>query len=357
MKQKKTCKMQPPAGRTVLTALVLLALLFLLSALLLAGEEPASSSPPPSPASTLPVVTPPPAAAATPRPGWDAAQTLRLLHSADGTVEELSLSDYLWGVVAAEMPASFLPEALKAQTVAARTYCLRQRAQRKSAHPDADVCDDFTCCQAFLPREAASVNWGGDAQRYTDKIALAVQDTDGLVCLYGGELIDAVFFSSASEQTCDAKSVWGKDVPYLSSVATPEGSEVPGFHTLVDLTPEDFSQTFLAAHPDADLSGDPAGWFSGLTRDSSGIVKSLQVGGVDVSGGEMRALFSLRSARFSVDAGAERVSFSVTGYGHGVGLSQYGSNALAGEGRNFEEILKWYYTGVSVAGMPQSYVN
>ena len=123
---------------------------------------------------------------------------------------------------------------------------------------------------------------------------------------------------------------------------------MPNYHSSVTLTAEDFKTRFLAEYPGADLSGTPASWFSHWTRGASGAVSTVDVGGVTVSGPALRTLFSLRSAHFTAEAGADSVTFSVTGYGHGVGLSQYGANALAKQGKTYEEILKWYYTGIEL---------
>lgn len=334
--------------KAVAVSLALLALLFLLPLLML-PEEPDAS---PRPTATLPVLAAPTAAATaavTPVPGWDAGQSVRLQRS-DGSVETLPLDQYLWGVAAAEMPASFRSEALKAQVVCARTYCVHQRQNAPDKHPDADVCTDFTCCQAYLTQEQAAQSWGGEAGRYTDKIAAAVRDTDGLLCLYNGQPIDAVFFSSSAGRTSAAAEVWGADVPYLTAVDSPEGEEVPGWRTVVTFPPAEFAARFQTSCPQADFSGAPETWIQGLTTDSSGAVKAVTMGGVEVTGGQARTILGLRSAHFTAEATEAAVTFHVTGYGHGVGLSQYGANALAGEGKGFEEILEWYYTGVTVGG-------
>lgn len=278
---------------------------------------------------------------------WDNRQKVRVLVG-EGKVEEMTMADYLWRVVAAEMPASFEPEALKAQTVAARTYTLSKLARTSEKHPDADVCTDITCCQAYITPEEAAVNWGDNARAYTDKIAAAVADTDGLAALWQGQPIQALFFSSAAGKTVDAVEVWGNSVPYLTSVDSPEGKEVPNYHTTVTVPVEEFRAKLLEQYPDADLSGEPSGWFTNLTNRSGGGVESVDVGGVTVAGTALRTLFGLRSASFTVTADAANVNFSVTGYGHGVGMSQYGANAMAKAGSSFEEILTWYYTGTQV---------
>ena len=128
----------------------------------------------------------------------------------------------------------------------------------------------------------------------------------------------------------------------------PEGEEVPNYHSQVVLTAEEVRTAALAQYPGADLSGDPSGWFSQPVENSAGGVASVDLGGVTLTGSEVRTLFGLRSASFSVSWDGEAFTFDVTGYGHGVGMSQYGANAMAREGSDFEEILTWYYTGTEV---------
>ena len=326
--------------QVVATALALLLALFLMPLLLVPqgeGELPAEQGGLPLDRTVV-----------TPGPSLDSGRQVKV-KLADGRVETMAMDDYLWRVVAAEMPAAFEPEALKAQAVAARTYTCAKMERTTSAHPEADVCTDVACCQACRTPEEAAASWGANARMYTDKIAAAVADTDGLAVLYGGKPIQAVFFSSADGRTVDAVEVWGNAVPYLTGVDSPEGEEVPNYHSTVTLTAEACKAKLLAKYPGADLSGDPSGWFSNTVSNSAGGVESMKVGGVTVSGQALRTLFALRSTSFTVSAGAEGVTFAVTGYGHGVGMSQYGANALAREGKRCEEILKWYYTGVEVA--------
>lgn len=329
-------------ARSAVLGVMLVVFLFLLPLLLLPGEgkEP---EPPAESQTSVPSAEP----GLAPVAGWDREESLRLLRT-DGTVEELTLEEYLWGVTAAEMPASFRLEALKAQTVAARTYCLYQQAGEGEKHPGADVCGDYTCCQAYLTPEQAAVGWGERTEEYTEKIRRAVEETDGLLCLYDGAPIDAVFFSSAGGRTSDAAAVWGTDVPYLQAVDSPEGEEVPGWQTMVTFTPEEFTSRLRSVYPAAVLGEDPEKWFHDMATDDSGMVTTVGVGDVSMSGGQARSLFGLRSAHFTAAATGEGVTFWVTGYGHGVGLSQYGANAMASEGKSFREILEWYYKGATV---------
>ncbi len=329
------------------TGLVLLLLLFLLPMLLLRGEPlvtPGGETVQESGGLPLDreVVTAPPESA-------DAALSVTV-DTGEGGVVTLSMEEYLWRVVAAEMPASFESEALKAQTVAARTYTVAKMEQTVQAHPDAQVCTDIACCQAYIDPAQAAANWGENAQSCTQKIADAISQTDGMVILYQGQPIQAVFFSSAAGRTVDAVEVWGNAVPYLTGVDSPEGEEdVPNYHSTVTIPAEEFKSRLLAAYSGADLSGDPAGWFQNTVCNSAGGVDTVEVGGVTLTGQQVRALFELRSANFTVTAGEDGITFTVTGYGHGVGMSQYGANALAKQGKSWEEILKWYYTGVEIA--------
>ena len=326
-------------------ALFLLAGLFLLPLLLWGGERiPAEAAESPAPTGGLPLDR----VVVHPEAEVDGKTTVRV-SLGEGEVLALPLDKYLWRVVAAEMPASFELEALKAQTVAARTYTLSKMGRTVANHPDADVCSDINCCQAYLDPETANRQWGERAGEYSEKIAAAVAETDGMAALYGGVPIQAVFFSSAAGRTVDAVEVWGNSVPYLTGVDSPEGeADVPNYHSSVTVSPEEFREKLSAQYPQADLSAPAAEWFGQPVYNSGGGVDSLEIGGVSVPGSALRTLFGLRSANFTVEVGTDGITFSVTGYGHGVGMSQYGANTLARQGMNYEEILKWYYTGIEV---------
>ena len=276
----------------------------------------------------------------------DSARTLRVL---DGdTVTEMSFSEYLQGVLRAEMPASFREEALCAQAVAARTYTCYKMLGGGNHGDTADICTDHTCCQAFLPKDRAAENWGDHAERYEAKIENAVSATDGQVMLYNGVPILAVFHSSSASETWSSGEVWTQDLPYLQSVSSPEGEEVPNYYSTVELTEAEFREKFLAAHPEAELSGPASGW----VRDPvlRGVhVEEITIGGVTVPGPSVRSIFGLRSASFEIEAKGGKMVFYVTGYGHGVGLSQYGANAMAEAGSSWREILEHYYTGIAIA--------
>ena len=142
--------------------------------------------------------------------------------------------------------------------------------------------------------------------------------------------------------------MWGNSVDYLKSVESPEGEEVPNYHTQVVLSAEEVKSRTLTSYPGADLSGDPSGWFGAVNQGEGGAVSSVLLGGITLTGSQVRSLFELRSPSFAVAWDWTNFTFSVTGYGHGVGMSQYGANAMAKAGSTFQDILTWYYTGAQV---------
>ena len=324
--------------QNIAAAWLLLGAVFLLPVLLIRGEPLAGQ--------TGETATLRPMYQIRPAGELDSSRTVTVLME-DGSVEELSLSDYLWGVVAAEMPASFELEALKAQAVAARTYWVIQSGSGK--HNTAQICADSGCCQAYISRSAAAAGWGDKALAWQLRVAWAVEQTDGLCVTYEGKPIQALFFSSAPGSTVDARAVWGRVVPYLVGVESPEGEEVPNYHSQLTVTTKEFRALVAGQYPDAQLTGPAAGWLSEFVREPSGTVNTVKVGGVTLTGGQVRKLLGLRSACFAVSVSGQNMTFHVTGYGHGVGMSQYGANALAQQGKSFADILTWYYTGTEVS--------
>lgn len=287
---------------------------------------------------------PPETAAPTQRPALAAAsESLRVLHGDE--LFTLDMEEYLIGVVAAEMPADFEPEALKAQAVAARTYA-RYCAETKR-HPEADVCTDFACCQAWRSDEELRASWGEGYEARHEKVAEAVRETAGELLCYEGRAIFAAFHSSSAGRTEDCGAIWS-ELPYLVSVMSPEDAEsVPGYVSTLTLKPLDLRDTLLYAHPEADFSGPPESWLGEIQRDNSGRVANVELGGARFSGVELRQLFSLRSTAFTLRYDGDFI-FTVTGFGHGVGMSQYGAEVMAREGRSYREILAHYYPGTEL---------
>ena len=330
-------------------SLLLLAALFLLPLRLL----PDGQADAPSPDSTAPEVSDIPTPTSPPSDDSPSSPTavdrqLRLQVLQNGVCQELDLETYLTGVLRAEMPASFAPEALKAQVVAARTYTLYQ-LQNGGNHTDADICTNPACCQAWLDEETSRQNWGASADLYEEKIRTAVRETDGQAMFYSGEPILAVFHSSSSGLTRPAGQVWQNDLPYLQAVASPENAAtIPNYYSRVEFSAEEFRTLIHAAYPNADLSGSLHTWLTQRVADDAGNVDTLCVGGITVRGNRLRGILGLRSACFDWAVENDRLVFFVTGYGHGVGMSQYGANAMANNGADWTEILHHYYSNISI---------
>lgn len=223
------------------------------------------------------------------------------------------MGDYLWRVVAAEMPASFEPEALKAQAVAARTYSPEQGPHLQP--PRRGPVHRLQLLPGLDRPADAQSNWGDRAVTYTNKITAAVAETGNQVILYEGQLIDAVFHSSSASATQDAVEVWGNSVPYLQSVDSPEGENVPNYQSQATLSSQEFQDLFLEARPEADLSGAPSTWVGDTQYNDGGSVHTITIGGVTVTGAQARQIFNLRSAAFSVSYADGTFTFDVTGFG------------------------------------------
>ena len=259
-------------------------------------------------------------------------------------VIELSASDYITGVVAAEVPVAFMPEALKAQAVAARTY-LQRALNGSSKHDNADICSSPDCCQAYKSDDELKEKWGKNYDKFIKVVKTAVEETDGEYLSYEGEPAMAVFHSSSNGQTEDSDAIWG-DYPYLVSVSSPETEkDVPNYISTLTLRDIDFRDTILYLKPEADMTADADEWIEKTDVDQSGRVASMTIGGVKFTGRELRELFSLRSTAFEIKHENGEFKFIVTGYGHGVGMSQYGANVMAKGGADYKEILSHYYPG------------
>lgn len=332
------------SGQIVSVALALTGAIFASAGVFITPIQPQATSPE---ANLEPVTLVEPLAQASPEPSdLDDALTLQVLDN--GTVVEMTLGTYLIGVVSAEMPASFELEALKAQACAARTYTLYQM-QGHSSHDQADVCTDSTCCQAYIDDATAAANWGTMAEAYASRIRTAVQSTNGETVNYNDSPILAVFHASSASQTRQAGDVWVSDLPYLQSVSSPETPDsVPDYQTQVSFTVSALQQQLQTAFPHGDFSTDPQTWLQSPVLDASGSVDTLLVGGVDVQGTALRGALGLRSACFTWELQNDTMLFTVIGYGHGVGLSQYGANIMAQQGADYLEILNHYYTDVTI---------
>ena len=251
----------------------------------------------------------------------------------DGAVEEMELSTYLTGVLISEIPGSFHMEAKKAQAVVARTYALR-RYGGGNKHPGA-VCTDSRCCQGYTdPGAFADEETVASARQ-------AVEETEGLVLVYEGQLIDATYFSTSGGMTEDAVAVWGSDVPYLQSVESPGEEAAAHYEDTVFFTKSQL-ETALG------ISLGNGKWIGAITYTEGGGVASVSIGGKSFKGTEVRSALGLRSTAFTAVQENGGISFNTKGYGHRVGMSQYGAQAMALEGKGYEQILAHYYLGTEL---------
>lgn len=270
------------------------------------------------------------------------------------TVEEIPLEDYVLGVTASEMPASFHIEALRAQAVAARTYALakveKSASGNSQAHPLAPLCDG-THCQVFrTEKELLQIKgqaWMDDKEAGLPQVKQAVQTTKGQVMYYQGELVQQPLFHSASgERTENSEDVFTASVPYLRSVESGEYEDGAYEGETVSMGLSDFIKK--AAAQDGAAAGAASDTIRILSRSEGGRVERMQVGGATFSGREIRELFGLRSANFTVEISAAQITFTTFGNGHGVGMSQYGANGMGQAGNDYRQILGHYYSGIEV---------
>ena len=283
------------------------------------------------------------------KPSFDEKTVVTVLRG--GEKESMNLREYLIGTVAAEMPASFPEEALKAQAVAARSYALYKIENDKNnpKHAGADLCDDASHCAAFFDIKSQGKSfWGNNEKEYAERIEAAVKSTDGVVAACDGKVIAAVFHSASSEITEAAASVWGDDYSYLKSVESPGGDDAPDYYGTVAVKLEDFTSVIKNRYKNADFSGPAALWFGETTRSPAGGVITLECGKTVIKGTEIRELFGLNSTNFKIEVTQNEVIFTTKGRGHGVGLSQYGARYMALSGATFDEIIKHYYNGVEL---------
>lgn len=267
----------------------------------------------------------------------------------DGEQTEMPLHEYLVGVLLAEMPASFEMEALKAQAVAARTFTLKQIANGKH---DGAICTQSSCCQAWISTTDYLAADGSGGEGAVKKMEQAVTETDGYVVEYNGMLIDAVFFSCSGGMTEAAVEVWGNDVPYLQAVESPGEEDAAPYTDTLTVSVDTFRQVMEELSEDVDLTGSPDTWFAVPAYTAGGGVDTVAIGGVEFTGKTLRSAFGLRSTKFSVSVTDTEITFHTMGYGHRVGMSQYGADAMARNGASFEEILLHYYQGTQLERLP-----
>lgn len=280
--------------------------------------------------------------------------TIKLLHKASNIAEELPIDEYLYGVVSAEMPASYELEALKAQAIAARTYTIYQIANTKGKHGDCDICDDSTCCQAWISKEDRLKKWDEqERENYWNKITKAVDTTAGKIITYSGEPINAFFHSNSGGKTELPSNVWigGKDFPYLQSVETAGEDSYTQYNSEVKVSKNELLEILKKEFTDISINFEEEDCIKIIDYTTSGRVKTVKFGNTEIAGTRVRSLLGLKSTNFSINMDGENIIFSVIGYGHGVGMSQTGADSMAKEGKSCEEIIRHFYTGVEISNL------
>ena len=279
--------------------------------------------------------------------------TIKLLHSSNNKIESIPLDEYLYGVVSAEMPAKYEVEALKAQAIVARTYTLYKIVNQNKKHGEADICDNSGCCQAWISKEDRLAKWKEEEREsYWNKIMNAVNSTQGKIITYEGKPINAFFHSNSGGITEAPVNVWGgTGYPYLQSVTTSGEDAYSQYSSNLTVTKKEFEENIQKEHSDfkIDFKENDCIKIEEYTEGSR--VKTIKVGNLKLSGVEIRNIFGLRSANFKVTVQKDNIKFEVIGYGHGVGMSQTGADSLAKSGKNAEEIIKHFYTGVKIEDM------
>ncbi|MBR2937522.1 MAG: stage II sporulation protein D [Oscillospiraceae bacterium] len=263
-----------------------------------------------------------------------------LVLQANGTVEKMNMDTYLTGVLLGEMPADFDEEALKAQAVVARTYA-KKREQTGAKHIQGAVCKVASCCQSYCAPEDYLQK--GGKQETVEKFKNAVESTTGQVLTYQEKLIEATYFSCSGGKTEDALAVWGTQIPYLQAVDSPGEENATHYQDHMQFSAQEFA-TRLGINP----KGTPGTWFGRVTHTPGGGVDTIVIGGKVFQGVDLRQKLNLYSTAFSVVATANTVHIYTKGFGHRVGMSQYGAEAMAVSGSDYAEILSHYYPGTAM---------
>ena len=265
--------------------------------------------------------------------------TVKVMNASSKNITEISLREYLIGVVAAEINPAYHEEAIKAQVVAAHTKL--EYTKLHNTPENAHITDSPASHQGYLNENQQKEKWGENYNIYHDKIAECVDEVQNVILTYNNQPINAVFHAISNGQTENATDVWGGDYPYLVSVQSAFDKLSPAFNSEIIIPNDDFKKKL--SDKGVNLSGDPSEWIEKITNTNTGMVKEFVVGGKNFKGTEIRTIFGLKSSTFTVKYENNNFIFTVCGYGHGIGMSQYGANYMAQQGLNYKQILEHYY--------------
>jgi stage II sporulation protein D len=289
------------------------------------------------------------------QPSVSGSRQFRIKDTSTGKILTVDDRTFLCGAVAAEMSPLAPAEALKAQAVASYTYYSRLRESQRKSPSSASGGADFTAdpqnWNIYVTKEEMQKRWGSNYGKYYGTLSTVAGAVSGQVLKYSGQLIDATYFAISSGNTEDAEDVWGTKCAYLVSVASPCDAFAGGYRTTVSYSEAEMKTRIRNAAPKADLSGPASGWVGKTERSGAGGVKTIVLGGQTVTGGKARSAFALRSSNFTVSYANGQFTFSVLGYGHGVGMSQTGAEAMARQGSGYKQILAWYYPSSTLTSL------
>ncbi len=280
--------------------------------------------------------------------GGKLQKEITYLETKKNKIHHCDMEEYLIGVLAAEMPAEYHIEALKAQAVAARSFIISRMNSKNSNHPNAVVCDDPNHCKAYLDEDEARKKWPEkEGDKYRNKLEEAVKSTCGEYMLCEEQVVEAFFFARSGGRTENSEDVWGEERPYLKSVESEGDKTHPEFESVAEFSVAD-ARNRLKSMNTSISSGNKPVEIGEIVRTAGGSVGSVKIDGITFRGKDIRTAFGLKSADFTASCSGDKVRFNVFGYGHGVGMSQFGANYMAERGKNYTEILSHYYTNIQI---------
>lgn len=271
---------------------------------------------------------------------FNSEPNIKIKDSKTEEISSINLEEYIIGVVAAEMPASFNEEALKAQAIASRTYASYKMKKNSSKY---DVATNVTD-QSYITIEEMKNKWKDDFNKYHEKIKNAVNDTKGKIMYYDGEIVEAYYFAMSNGYTEYSSLVFSEDREYLQSVESSyDNNNLKNFEVTKEFTKEEICQKLSISC--GSLT------FTNIIRSSTNRVNYITVNGVEYKGTVFRNKLGLRSTDFELKEENNKILITTKGYGHGVGMSQYGANGMANDGYTYEEILKYYYKNIKISSI------
>lgn len=279
--------------------------------------------------------------------------TIQVYNADIGQTVPMVLEEYVVGAVAAEMPASYNIEALKAQAVAARTLAVyKWRGSGCGNHPGADICTEYTHCQAWVDDAGMHDKWGNSYDKWKKKIIDAVDASRGMILTYNDQPIQVFYYATSNGKTEDSAAVFSQDLPYYGVVDSPGEESAPKYEETVTFTKSEVVNTLLNKYPASHVTKkNLEKQLEILSYTDSGRVAEINVGDITISGSAFRQAFNLNSTDFDISYKGDKVNIHTLGYGHGVGMSQVGAHAMAEKGSTVSEILAHYYIGTTLYRM------